>query len=185
MVPDRYDMRPRCRSVSALQEWTCVDVVVGVAGHSARNYESGGVWYAVVGPFQLPPLFLFPCLLYPCTRERIRSTSEYRSSHITTSTGRYRRAYPCTESSGGGAVSSDAHRRVPQAAKATRRVPYRFLFSHWFPCNGGALHSTGYLLTAVLTLSIYTAAVLLLIQSGSIGASRDTPLILLLLWSVY
>ena len=39
----RCNVRPRCPSVSAVQKWTCVDVVDGVVGHSARNYEGGGV----------------------------------------------------------------------------------------------------------------------------------------------
>ena len=56
----------------------------------------------------------------------------------------------------------DAYRRVPWVAKATQRVPYRFYISHWFPCNVSTLYCTGYLPAAVLTLGIYTTAVLLL-----------------------
>ena len=44
--------------MSAVQKWTCVNVVVDVLGHSARNYEGGGVWYVVGGPCRSRPLFL-------------------------------------------------------------------------------------------------------------------------------
>ena len=49
---------------------------------------------------------------------------------------------------------------MPQGTKATRRVPYRFVFSHWFPRVVSTLNCTDYLPAAVLTLSIDTTVVL-------------------------
>ena len=45
--------------MSAVQKWTGVNVVVGVVGHYARNYEGGGVWYVVEGLRRSPPPFLY------------------------------------------------------------------------------------------------------------------------------
>ena len=64
-APGRCDMPPRCRSVSVFQKWAYVDVVIGVVGHSARNYEDGGVWYVVGGPCRSPPDSLSPVSLVP------------------------------------------------------------------------------------------------------------------------
>ena len=58
MAPGRRDVPPRCPSVSVFQKWACVDVDVGVVGHSARNYEGGGVWYVVGRPYLSPPFSL-------------------------------------------------------------------------------------------------------------------------------
>ena len=41
VVPGRYDVRSCCRPVSVFQSWTCVDVVVIVLYHFARNYDGG------------------------------------------------------------------------------------------------------------------------------------------------
>ena len=57
VAPGRCDVQSRCRSVSVFQKWACVDVIVGVVGYSARNYEGGGVWYVVLVPCRSPPLF--------------------------------------------------------------------------------------------------------------------------------
>ena len=72
--------------------------------------ELCGRWGVVRGWGSVPVTSPFPflCLLYPSMRGRIRSVPEYRSSHVTTPTSRYRKAYPSTEGSGGG-----VHYRTP------------------------------------------------------------------------
>ena len=83
-------------------------------------------------------------------------------NYLDGSTGCYRSTYPVCREQRGAPYLSDAYRRVPQVAKATRRVPYRFFFCHWFPRNVSTLYCTGYLPIAVPMLGICTTAVLLL-----------------------
>ena len=134
-----------------------------------------GTWSGVRGGRL--PFFFSPFLLYPSTRGRIWSAPEYRSTHVNTFTNRYCSAYSSTESSGG-PLHCRARTGVCRRWPRLRNV--YLLFSHWLPRNRSTLYCTGYLLTTVLTLGS-NIAVLLLIQSGSVGASRGTPFIPLLL----
>ena len=65
VVPGRCDVRPRCRSLGVFQKWACVNVVVDVVGHSARNYGGGGVQYVVGGPCWSPPISVSLVSLVP------------------------------------------------------------------------------------------------------------------------
>ena len=133
VAPGQCNVRPRCRSLSAFQRWTCVDDVVGAVDHVCA--ELRGRWGVVRGRGSVltAPFFSTTFLLYSSTRGRIRSAPECRSSHVAILTDRYDNAYPCTESSGGRLHRRAACRRVPQVAKVSPRVLCRFLSAHWFP----------------------------------------------------
>ena len=72
-------------------------------GHSAWNYGGSEVWYVVGGPCQSPP---FPFPLSPLSQyagmcPECSGISVELRNYLDGSTGRYRSAFPCTESSGG------------------------------------------------------------------------------------
>ena len=82
--------------MSVFQKWACVDVVVSVVGHSAWNYEGGGVWYVDGGPCRSPPLSISLVSLVPVRGDVsgvLRNTVEPRN-YLDGSTGLYRSAYP-------------------------------------------------------------------------------------------
>ena len=66
VAPGLCDVRSHCRSVSAFQRWTCVDDVLGVVDHFARNYGGGEVWYVVGVRADRPP-FLFFVFVFVCS----------------------------------------------------------------------------------------------------------------------
>ena len=142
-----------------------------------------GMWSGVrTGrpPFPLP---LFPLFQYVGTYSECSGILAKPRNYLDGSTGRYRSAHPCTESSRGPLICRT--RTGVCRSKARRRVPYRFFFSHWSPRNVSTLYCQAYFPAAVFTLGIYTTAVLLLAQSGGVGASRGTPFIPLLLPYLY
>ena len=134
-----------------------------------------------VGPrFPFP---LFTLFQYAGTYPECSGILAEPRNYLDGLTGRYRSAHPCTESSRGALICLT--RTGVCCSTATRRIPYRFFFSHWFPRNMSTLYCTGYLPAAVFTLGFYTTAVLLLSQSRAVGASRGTPFIPLLLSYLY
>ena len=96
VVPGRCDVRSCCRSVSVFQIWTCVDVVVGLVDHFARDYDGVGcdTWSGV----RAGRLFRACILVRGDIFEVPRSIDLNR---VTTLKDRYNSTYPCTAGSRG------------------------------------------------------------------------------------
>ena len=129
VAPGQCDVRLRCRSVSVFQKWMCADVVVGVMGHSARNYEGDGVWYVVGGPCRSTP-FPFPLSTlsqHVGTYLECSGMSIEPRNYLDGSTSRYRSAHLCTESSAEG-VTCRTHTGVSRRWRRLHDV-YRTISS--------------------------------------------------------
>ena len=144
------------------------------------------MWYVVGGPFQPPPFPfpLFPLSQYVGTYPECSGISVERRNYLDGLTGRYRSAYPYTESSGGSLTCrtrTGVYHRWPRLRDVYRTV---FLISLVpLQCEYYILHGLPSSCYAHVQYLYYSRVPV--IQSGAVVASRSTPFIQLMLPSLY